>query len=73
MYVSISCFLTTAFVLYAVYAVLYEGTGWGKITSLNFKVNNKKPIRDTKILFLDSETTTWEGLNLIVLKRISCK
>ena len=28
-----------------------------KITSLNFKVNNKKTIRDTKILFLDSETT----------------
>jgi len=33
-------------------------TEWGKITSLNFKVNNKKTIRDTKILFLDSETTT---------------
>ena len=48
-------------------------TGWGKITSLNFKVNNKKTIRDTKILFLDSETTTWEVLNHIVLKRISCK
>jgi hypothetical protein len=38
-------------------------TGWGKITSLNFKVNNKKTIRDIKILFLDSETTTWEVLN----------
>jgi hypothetical protein len=38
-------------------------TGWGKITSLNFKVNNKKSIRDTKILFLDSETTTWKVLN----------
>jgi hypothetical protein len=37
--------------------------GWGKITSLNFKVNNKKNIRDTKILFLDSETTAWEVLN----------
>jgi hypothetical protein len=48
-------------------------TGWGKITSLNFKVNNKKTIRDTKILFLDSETTTWKVLNHIVLKRISCK
>ena len=43
------------------------------LTSLNFKVNNKKTIRDTKILFLDSETTTWEVLNHIVLKRISCK
>ena len=51
----------------------YWSTGWGKITSLNFKVNNKKPIRGTKILFLDSETTTWEVLNYIVLKRISCK
>ena len=50
-----------------------NNTGWGKITSLNFKVNNKKTIRDTKILFLDSETTTWEVLNHIVLKRISCK
>jgi hypothetical protein len=48
-------------------------TGWGKITSLNFKVNNKKTIQDTKLLFLDSETTTWEVLNHIVLKRISCK
>jgi len=48
-------------------------TGWGKITSLNFKVNNKKTVRDIKILFLDSETTTWEVLNHIVLKRISCK
>jgi len=48
-------------------------TGWGKITSVNFKVNNKITIRDTNILFLDSETTTWEGLNHIVLKRISCK
>jgi hypothetical protein len=36
---------------------------WGKITSLNFKVNNKKTIPDTKILFLDSETTTWGVLN----------
>jgi len=45
-------------------------TGWGKITSLNFKVNNKKKtIRDTKILFLDSETTIWEVLNHIVLKK----
>ena len=50
-----------------------RSTGWGKITSINFKVNNKKPIRDTKILFLDSETITWEVLNHIVLKRISCK
>ena len=40
-------------------------TGWGKITSLNFKVNNTKTIRDTKILFLDSETTAWEVLNHI--------
>ena len=48
-------------------------TGWGKITSLIFKVNNKKTIRDTKILFLDSETTTWEVLNHTVLNRISCK
>jgi len=48
-------------------------TGWGKITSVNFKVNNKKTIQDTKILFLDSETTAWEVLNHIVLKRISCK
>jgi hypothetical protein len=47
-------------------------TGWGKITSLNFKVNSKKTIRDTKILFLDSETTIWVVLNHIVLKRISC-
>ena len=51
----------------------HTGTGWGKITSLNFKVNNKKKIRDTNILFLDSETTTWEVLNYIVLKRISWK
>jgi len=36
--------------------------GWDKITSLNFKVI-KKTIRDIKILFLDSETTTWEVLN----------
>jgi hypothetical protein len=49
-----------------------DNTGWGKITSLNFKVNSKKTIRDTKILFLDCETTTWEVLNHIVLKRISC-
>jgi len=48
-------------------------TGRSKITSTDFKVNNKKTIRDTKILFLDSETTTWEVLNHIVLKRISCK
>jgi len=48
-------------------------TVWGKITSLNFKVNNKKTIQDTTILFLDSETTTWEVLNHTVLKRISCK
>ena len=48
-------------------------TEWGKVTSLNFKVNNKKTIRGIKILFLDSETTTWEVLNHIVLKRISCK
>jgi len=40
-------------------SVLYN-TGWGNITSLNFKVNNKKTIRDIEILFLDSETTTWE-------------
>ena len=38
-----------------------------------FKVNTKKTIRDTKGLFLDSETTTWEVLNHIVLERISCK
>jgi len=44
-----SCFLAQA-----------KDTGWGKITSINFKVNNKKTIWDTKILFLDSETTTWE-------------
>ena len=52
-----------------------ECTGWGKITSLNFNANNKKKktIRGTKILFLDSETTTWEVSNHIVLKRISCK
>jgi len=44
--------------------VIYSyNTGWGKITSPNFKVNKKKTIRDTKILFLDSETTTWEVLN----------
>ena len=43
-------------------------TEWGKITSLNFNVNNQKTIRDTKILFLDSETTTWDVLNHIVLK-----
>jgi len=41
-------------------------TGCGKITSINFKVYNKRTIRDTKILFLDSETTTWEVLNHIV-------
>jgi len=54
---------------------LYAGvhTGWGKITSVNFKVNNKKTIRYTKLLFLDSETTTWDVLNHIVLERISCK
>ena len=54
-------------------SVELQSTGWGKITSLNFKVNNKKTIQDTTILFLDSETTTWEVLNHIVLKRISCK
>jgi len=53
--------------------VRIDNTGWGKITTLNFKVNNRKTIRDTKILFLDSETTAWEVLNHIVLKRISCK
>ena len=53
--------------------VYYSSTGWGKITFLNFKVNNKKTIRDIKILFLDSETTTWEILNHIVLKIVSCK
>ena len=53
--------------------VSYPDTGLGKITSVNFKVNNKKTIRDTKLLFLDSETTTWDILNHIVLKRISCK
>ena len=52
---------------------IYLNTGWGKITSLTFKVNNQKPIRNTNILLLDSETTTWEVLNHIVLKRISCK
>ena len=36
-------------------------------------MNNTKTIRDTKLLFLDSETTTWEVLNHIVLERISCK
>ena len=50
---------------------IYLYTGWGKITSLNFKVNNQKTIRVTKILFLDSETTTWDVLNHVVLKRIS--
>jgi len=54
------------------YVCMYVQSG-GKITSINFKVNNKTTIRDTKILFLDSETTTWEVLNHIVLKRISCK
>ena len=54
-------------------SVVYCFTGWGKITSLNFKVNNRKTLRDTKILFLDSETTTWEVLSHTVLKRISCK
>ena len=39
--------------------IIYD-TGWGNITSLNFKVNNKKTIRDIEILFLDFETTTWE-------------
>ena len=50
-----------------------ENTGWGKITSVFFKINNKTTIRDTKILFLDSETTAWEVLNHIVLKGISCE
>jgi len=50
-----------------------SNTGWGKITSVNFKVNNKKTIWDINILFFDSETTTWEVLNHIALKRISCK
>jgi hypothetical protein len=45
-------------------------TGWGKITSLNFKVNNKKTNRYMKILFLDSETTTWEVLNHSFKKNI---
>ena len=36
-------------------------------------MNNERTIWDTKILFLDSETTTWEVLNHIVLRRISCK
>ena len=31
-------------------------------------MNNKKTIPDTKGLFLDSETTTWEELNHVVLK-----
>ena len=47
-----------------------SNTGWGKITSLHFKVNNKTTIRDTKILFLDSETTTWEVLNHSLKKNI---
>ena len=51
-----------------VYQLPDSSTGWGKITSLHFKVNNKKPIRDIKILFLDSEITIWEVLNHIVLK-----
>jgi len=34
----------------------------------NLPNNKKKTIRDTKILFLDPETTTWEVLNHIVLK-----
>jgi len=55
-----------------VHLTLFRYTGWGKITSINFQVNNKKTIRDTKLLFLDSETTTLEVLNCIVLKRISC-
>jgi len=45
-----------------------QNTGWGKITSINFNVNNKTTIRDTKILVLNSETTIWEVLNHIVLK-----
>ena len=53
--------------------VFYNNTGFGKINSVNFKVNNKKTIRDTKLLYLDSETTKLEVLNHIVLKRISCK
>jgi len=43
------------------------------MTSLNFKVNNKTIIRDKKNLFLDYETTVWDVLNHVVLKRISCK
>jgi len=54
-------------------SILTGNTGWGQINSLNFKVNSKKTIRDTKILFLNYETTTWEVLNHIVLKIISCK
>ena len=42
----------------------FNCTGWGKITSVNFKVNNKKTIWGAKILFLDSEATTWEVLSL---------
>ena len=49
-------------------------TGWCKVISLNFKVNNKKILFEIKKnVFSDSETTTWEVLNHIVLKRISCK
>jgi len=60
-------------VLVQLWSVTNHDTGWGKITSVHFKVNNKKSIRDTKILFLDSESKTWEVLNHMVLKRISCK
>ena len=42
------------------------------MTSIHFKVNIKKPVRDTKLLFLDSKPTTWDVLNHLVLKRISC-
>ena len=50
-----------------------EIQGGAKKPFVHFKVNNKKTIRDTIILFLDSETTTWEVLNRIVFKRISFK
>ena len=70
-YVEVKISLSTSECLSHVLRLCSQHTGWGKITSLTFKANNKKNVWDTKILFLDSETAKCEVLNHIVLKRIS--
>ena len=46
--------------------------GWGKITSVNFKVNNKKTIRDIKILFLDSVKSHSLKKNILQVVAVVC-